>query len=196
MVIEVGTDREGHSLRLLVWQGLKQYSTKALFQFLYDRDAIVRSATARELQIRGGKLVFEKTMRLLTSDSKNIRELAAFIHGQLGTPKRPFKAESTKLLLQLLHSETNASVRASAICSLGSLHATRASRKIASFAKDPSPSVRGSVAFAVGMIYCEKRASIPGSLWRLLNKLRKDNSREVRDMAMLGLDLVLGERRK
>ena len=195
-MIEVSTDREGHSLRHLVWQGLKQYPTKALFQFLHDPDVIVRSATARELQIRGGKRVFKETIRLLRSDSKNICELAAFILGQLGTPKRPLKVKFTKILLQLLDSETNVMVRATAIGSLGWLQATGAARKIVSFAKDRSPAVRGSVAFALGMIYCERRASIPGSQWSLLHKLRKDGSRQIREMAALGLDLVLGKRRK
>lgn len=193
-MIESSTDRDGHSLRHLVWKGLKQYQTKALFQFLNDRDVIVRSAVARELQIRGGKLVFEQTKRLLQSDNSNIRELAAFILGQLGTPKRPFKAESTRLLVKHLESETNAIVRATAICSLGWLHATKAVKSILIFAKDPSPSVRGSVAFAIGMIYCEKLATIPIGTRQLLNKFRYDKSREVREMAVLATELVQGER--
>lgn len=192
-MIDISTDRDGHSLRLLVWLGLRRFPTLALFQFLSDPDVIVRSATARELQIRGGKRVFEKTKQLLVSDKKNLRELAAFILGQLGTPKRPFKAESTQLLLQLLRSETNATVRATAIDSLGWLHTTRAIKNIVSFAKDRSPAVRGSVGFAVGMIYCEKHQSIPESYWRLLKKFRKDKSRAVREEAKLGIDLVLGE---
>jgi len=192
-MIEVSTDRNGESLRMLVWTGLKQFPTQALFQFLSDPNVIVRTATARELQIRGGKRVFETTRQLLASDKKNMRELGAFILGQLGTPKRPFKKQSTNLLLGILRSESNATVRATAICSLGDLHAIRAIKIIVAFANDPSPSVRGSVAFVVGMIYCERRASIPVTLWRLLNNLRRDRSREVRSMAALGVDLVMGE---
>jgi len=192
-MIEVGTDYEGHSLRLLVWQASKQYRTAALWQFLYDRDVIVRSATARELQIRGGKLVYEQTKKLLKDDSKTIRELAAFILGQLGTPKRPFKTASTRDLLRLIKFEKNATVRATSICSLGQLKATKALATIISFSHDPSPAVRGSVAFAIGMIYCEKLATIPIRTKRLLNKLCSDKPREVRGMAKLGIGLVKGQ---
>jgi HEAT repeat protein len=189
-MIEVGTDREGHSLRHLVWQGLKQCRTKVLFQFLHDRDVIVRSASARELQIRGGKLVFKETAQLLESDNKNIRELAAFILGQLGTPKRPFKAKSIRLLLRLLQSETNAVVRATAITSLGHLMARNAVEYVVSFAGDPSPSVRDAVTFAIGKIYCEKLDVLPTRIKRLLNKLCHDKSRDVRAGAKLAIELI------
>lgn len=142
-MIESCTDREGHSLRFLVWKALKQYRTASLWQFLYDRDVIVRSAAARELQIRGGKFVYEQTKTLLKHDSKDIRELAAFILGQLGTPRLPFKTASTRDLLMLLKIEKNTTVRATAVCSLGQLHATKALPTIISSANDPSPAVRG-----------------------------------------------------
>jgi HEAT repeat protein len=193
-MIDSSTDRDGHSLHLLVWLGLRRFPTLALFQFLSDPDVIVRSAAARELQIRGGKRVFERTRQLLVSEKKNLRELAAFILGQLGTPKRPFKQESTHLLLKVLRSETNAAVRATAISSLGQLRATGSIKHIIGFAYDKTPSVRGSVAFAIGMIYCERRRSIPKAYWRLLQKFRKDKSREVREMAGLGIELVVAER--
>jgi len=194
-MIEISADREGHSLRFLVWQGLKKCSTMTLFQFLEDGDVIVRSTAARELQLRGGQNVFDRTGQLLQSKSKTTRELAAFVLGQLGTPKRPYKKESTKLLMKLLRSETNAVVRATAISSLGDLKAIEALPLIIKYAKDPSPSVRGSVAFAIGMTYSEKSKEIPLPLLKVLRKLRNDKARVVREDAALGLDLLHGSSR-
>ena len=54
-MIDVGTDREGHSVRMLVSAALRAYPTATLFQFLEDRDVIVRSLAARQLQLRAGR---------------------------------------------------------------------------------------------------------------------------------------------
>jgi HEAT repeat protein len=191
-VIDVGVDREGHSLRQLVWQALKACPTIALFQFLEDRDVIVRSAAARELQLRGGRAAFERARQLLTSRGTTIREMGAFLLGQLGTPKRPYKKKSTKLLLGLLRAESNPVVRATAITSLGQLKAVEALRQITAFSKDRSPAVRGSVAFAIGMVYSERPKEIPSRLEKLLHKLHADKSRGVREQASLGIELVEG----
>jgi len=194
-MIESGVDREGHSLRLLVWQGLKGFSTDALFQFLGDRDVIVRSITAKELQVRGGRKVFDHASHLLTRKRMYQRELGSFLLGQLGTPKRPFKQQSIKLLLNSLKSETNAIVRTMIITSLAQLKAADAINTVVSYVNDRSPGVRGSVAFAIGMIYCDRPKKIPLRLDKVLRRLQADKSRTVREFASLGRRLLEGKNR-
>ena len=109
-------------------------------------------------------------------------------------PKRPYKKESTKLLLQSLKSEPNPVVRATVITALGQLKAAEAVGRVVTFAEDRSPGVRGSVAFTIGMIYCERSKEIPLRLEKLLRKLQADKSRTVRGLATLGMELVQGEK--
>ena len=56
---------------------------------LSEQDAIVRTAAARELQMRGGRDIFEKVQHLSGNENPETREIAAFILGQIGTPKMP-----------------------------------------------------------------------------------------------------------
>ena len=188
-MIDVGTDRKGHSLRMLTSDALKAYSTRKLFQFLEDRDVIVRSSAARHLQLRGGKDVFDFARQLLSNKRAPSREVAAFLLGQLGTPKRPFRTESTKLLIDLLKSETDVQVIAAAIASLGQLRAINAVQQLISYANDRSPAVRASIAFAIGYAHAQESGGIPLKFEKVLRKLRKDRSRTVRDSAELAMDL-------
>jgi hypothetical protein len=87
-------DRAGHSLRTLVWQALRLYRTDLLYQFLCDKDVIVRTIAARELQTRGTRKVYEYVSRHANDKSTVMREISAFVLGQLGTPDRPFRARA------------------------------------------------------------------------------------------------------
>ena len=68
---------QNSTIDLLVFQALKQYSTNALVPMLEDKDVIVRSAVARELQIRGGDDVFTAAQNLGASERHESREIAA-----------------------------------------------------------------------------------------------------------------------
>ena len=50
-------DASTSTLHLLVWQALQTYTVEALLPLLDDNDSIVRTAAARELQLRGSKQV-------------------------------------------------------------------------------------------------------------------------------------------
>jgi HEAT repeat protein len=181
-----------NSVQHLIWCGLKSYSTAAVFVFLEDPNVIVRTEAARRLMHRPSRKVFLHVSKLLTSNTVYKREIAAFTLGQLGTPERPYKKESTRVLLRALKKDQSPIVRANIIVSLGHLKAEEALRRIIPFAKDRSPAVRAAVAFAIGMIYCERSKDIPQRLMRLLRKLRADRSRSVREDAALSLELVRG----
>ena len=189
-MIDGGTDRKGCSLRMLVSEALRAYPTSALFEFLEDRDVVVRSAAARKLQLCATREVFNRASQLLKSDRVATREVAAFLLGQLGTPRRPYKGESAGLLMQLLDSEKNTQVRAVAITSLGQLKATDTLDRIIAFSNDRSPSVRASVAFAIGYAYAQRHPRMPSKFVNLVQKLSSDSSRVVRDSAKLALSVI------
>jgi HEAT repeat protein len=110
----------GATLRMLVSQALQGWSTDALLQLLTEKDPIVRTAVARELQIRGESPIFGHMHDLIRSDQAYLREIAVFVIGQLGSPSIPFKQESIPLLLPLV-SDDNADVRSAAAAAFGHL---------------------------------------------------------------------------
>jgi HEAT repeat protein len=146
VTIDIGIDREGHSLRVLIYQALEGYPTKSLLPFLRDRSAIVRTAAARHLQIRADSEVFEHAMQLVDSSTRQDREIAAFILGQLGTPDRPFKAASIAPLEKLCADAAH-EVRVAALAALGHLGASAAAQSIRRARRDSHPDVRAMAAY-------------------------------------------------
>ena len=67
-------DGSSSTLRLLVWQALKSYPTEALLKLLGDDDFIVRTAVARELQVRGGSEVHAWAMNHASNGSEIERD--------------------------------------------------------------------------------------------------------------------------
>lgn len=136
MTIDIGIDRKGHSIRMLVYQALEQYPTRSLFPFLHDRSAIVRTAAARRLQTRGGREVLDYGLQLTVSKVRSDREIGAFLLGQLGTPNQPYGVESIPSLITLC-ADTAAEVRVAAIAALGHLRAKKAISAIQRATRDP-----------------------------------------------------------
>lgn len=174
-------DLENSTLRLLVFQALKQYPTSALVPMLVDKDVIVRSAVARELQIRGGDDVFVAAKKLGTSERHEAREIAAFLLGQLGTPTLPYREQSISLLKAHLRDDYY-EVRSVAAAALGHLHADNALDELLALAFDSEPDVRECVAFALGLIRANK-ASIA-----VLKRLSEEQNKDVRECAEFALE--------
>lgn len=172
-MIDIGIDRPGHSTRLLVQQALGLYKPEALIHFLSDRDAIVRTAAARELQQRGGELALDEAKRLSLSRRGVDREIAAFLLGQLGTPKRPFRRQSLPVLSSLLF-DKSAAVREAAAAALGHLRFRAAVSVLIDASADPIAGVRSAVAFALTQFPGDELAQ------RCLLVLSKDRDKEVR----------------
>ncbi len=182
-MIDISVDRAGHSLRMLVWEALRGYRTDRLFRFLRDKDIIVRSVAARELQLRGTRKVFDHVAKLAGDKSPMAREMSAFALGQLGVPKYPFRVSSAAILSRLACTDASASVRSAAVSSLGHLKANRSLGIVIEAAQDPAATVRVSAAFALG---CLRRST---EAVRAFNKLARDKDREVREWAKWSLAL-------
>lgn len=120
-MIDSGVDKRGNSLRTLIYQAMRLYETSALFPFLRDRDSVVRAAAVRELRSRDGRTAFDEASKLLNSKKAFEREVAAFLLGQIGIPRRLFPKESVPLVATILKNDKSAAVRATAAASLGHL---------------------------------------------------------------------------
>lgn len=169
------------TLRLLVFQALKLYSTEVLITFLEDKDSIVRTAAARELHTRGGSAVFDAAETLSKAKRFEVREIAAFLHGQIGTPHLPFREQSIATLLDMLNDDYF-EVRAAALFSLGHLRATDALSHALKLVEDAAPEVRTGVAFFLGAV------PTSNEVLTALDNLSKDKNAEVRDWAFFALE--------
>src|SRR5689334_8186219 len=92
-------------VRHLVWLGLKSYNVTALLSYLDDHEHFVRFMAADELRRRPSRKVYNHAAMLLRSEQLRNRELAAYILSQLGAPRRPYKKQSTRVLLRALRCE-------------------------------------------------------------------------------------------
>ena len=117
-----------------------------------------------------------------------MREIAAFILGQLGTPERPFAAESFPVLGRLLD-DPYWEVRRAAAGAVGMLSGPGRQAdpaiqgRLLDLAGDRVPDVRASVAAALGTIDDARARS-------RLERLLDDDDPQVRDDAELGLELL------
>lgn len=173
-MIDIGTDQPGHSLRMLIAQALRFYKTENLYQFLEDKSSIVRSAAAREIQMRGERESYEYVMRLIGDRRAFVREVAIFILGQFGAPEYPYKKESIPILITHLSTDAVAAVRAAAAAALGHLKAGNAVDALAVASSDKSEEVRVHVAFALNAMKTRPKTR------EALRKLERDKSKKVR----------------
>jgi HEAT repeat protein len=173
-MIASGTDKDGESLRLLVAQALRAYPTQSLHPFWEDKSVLVRSAAAREVQIRGEPISFDAANALIGDKRAYIREVAVFILGQLGTPNLPFREESIPIISDRLALDKSAAVRAAAAAALGHLNAHESLDALAVAASDASAEVRACTAFALNNMKRRRKAR------EMLLILKSDESDDVR----------------
>lgn len=186
---DIGADEPGHSLRMLISQALKTYASSSLHNFLQDKNDIVRTAAARELQIRGERETLTVAGELLARDTTALREIGAFILGQLGTPRRPFQKECTALLKEALRKEANVKVRSAIITSLGQQGEISSLPASLKFFTDESPAVRAAVAFAIG-VTGPGDSRVHRQAKKILDCLSKDRSRVVREYVKLAYEML------
>lgn len=177
---------------MLVAQALRDYPDKSLLKLISDEDRIVRTAAARQLQMNGGKHVFNEVESSLNDERDFVREISAFILGQLGTPDRPFKDQSIPHLKRLLRDPSN-DVRATAVSAIGHLFLSShdmpsdVSKELLSNSYDLDISVRDNAALALGS------STGDDVVVSRLNELLSDEDSDVRSSAELALEL-LGDR--
>ncbi len=177
-------DLSDSTLRFILWKALERYSTRDLLNFLYDHDPIVRTSAAKQLQLRGTPEIFRKVKLLCHHKTDTVREIAAFVLGQLGTPQFPFKKQSVSVLIKLLKKDSSHEVRAAAAAALGHLGSNEAMESLLQSVHDKHDQVRTCVAFALGSMLPSTKVE------DVLRKLSFDKKREVRSWARLSLDIL------
>jgi HEAT repeat protein len=136
---------------------MSSYNEAELFKFLHDQNIILRTAAARRLHLLGTRNSFDYALTLSISHRFEEREVAAYLLGQLGTPEYAFSSESIEPLFTLM-CDKYFEVRATSVIALGFIAMRlkhlpkRILEKMISLSRDPEPSVRWAVAFALGYI--------------------------------------------
>lgn len=151
-MLDDGIDKPGHSLRTLVHMGLNGIPTEAVYKLIEDKDAIVRTLAAQRLQLdaESAERTFEVAEDLTKTNSSQLREVGAYILGQLVPPDYPYKRPSIPILESLI-SDPDRDVRATAICGLGHLGSNSSKEKILAAVRDADFEVAEAIAFA---LYC------------------------------------------
>jgi HEAT repeat protein len=170
-------NNNGFDIQIDLWKKFEKVPSEKLLSYLSNKDVMVRNVAAKELQIRGEKITFDKAIELCKSDDELLREIGAFILGQLGAPDFPYSRESVPILIGLLKKDESELVRASAAASLGHLKDLSAIDVLSEMCNDPSPEVRLNIAGALGNFKSSEIAE------PLLN-LMKDNEKDVQSWAV------------
>ena len=189
-------DPSESTLHFILWQALKNYSTDELIVFLKDNDYIVRTAVAKELHIRGTAKIFDEAKSLCSNDKSDVREIAAFLLGQLGTPTFPYKNESIPILVALLEKDGSYEVRSAAAAALGHLGSEQPIEdevvytSLLSRATDPAADVRACVAYALSSLkYSEE-------VGQTLSQLCLDENKEVQEWATISLEIFFDKQER
>jgi HEAT repeat protein len=133
------------------------------------------------LHERGTREVFDAATRLLVSACGAERELGVDIHAQLGHDRqKPFAADSTRLLIELLEVEQNPKVIYSALIGFGHLQRPESVPALIRFATHRDADIRYGVAFGLAGQDDERAV---GALIALTN----DPEERVRDWATFAL---------
>lgn len=114
-------DLSSSTSRLLVWQALRKYSTKALIPLLRDQEIEVRTSAARQLHMRGGPVAWAAARELCASKTMRDKIVGLFLLSQLGTPRLPYKMEALDLIAAMLGRRQTMLVVEQALYSVGHL---------------------------------------------------------------------------
>jgi len=152
-MIPDGADKDGHSLRMLLHVGIKQFPPEVAYDFLLDKDRMVGAMAAQRLQMEPtpGERTFNYAVKLAGHKNAWHRELAAFILGQLCPPDNPYKDRSVPIL-ETLAQDFEPAVRGAAIVSLGHLESKASKELVLAALNDSDAGVVGCASFALWAI--------------------------------------------
>jgi HEAT repeat protein len=180
-------DATHDKLRLVVAKALRGYEEIELLCYLRDPDPILRTSAGRELHLRGTASAFSDAIALVKHTRHDMREIGAFVLGQLGTPTCPFAAQSIQPLCVLLDDPYH-EVRSAAVSSLGFL---------ASLGHQPAPEILDRMLLLASDQMTTVRLSLAGALSVIhaiaarhcLEQICHDTDATVRDAAEFGLQM-------
>lgn len=161
MISSLDHNASGSKLGQILWKELKNSNEEELFEHLLSEDKVLRTIAACEIQIRSTPSSFDRTLILTNSIRFEVREIAAFVLGQMGSPTAQFHEAALAPLSKLLR-DPYYEVRAAVIGSFGFLALDRQSEhsricsEILALLDDPEPTVREALAFSLSYIHTEE----------------------------------------
>ena len=179
------------TLELLAWRHIETLPDEQVFQLLFDDEYRVRTLAGRVIHLRGTDYLFEKTCTLQHEEKAYLRDLCAFILGQIQVSKLEQIQQIPNILFALAQ-DKRIQVKESAIYAFGHFYCRHAEEipvsneilsMILSYSKHPSTSIRCAVAFSL--------MSMPDCLAvrQTIDELRDDDDFDVCDWADIALEV-------
>ena len=190
MSIDGGTDKPGHSLRLLLHIAMKHSSSEGLMGYITDNDLIVRTAAAREIQSRSEQIYIVRISSMLDSEYERDREIAAFIIGQFNFSDANLQNKNKEKLENMLFIERSDDVLVSILSSLGNLADGHFTDQIGLFHNHKSPDVRISVVIALARIIHRENREPSHQENFVLDQSSKDRLRRVREWTRTAQSII------
>jgi hypothetical protein len=147
------SDKDGHSLRMLLQVAIKQFPPEVAYDFLLDKDRLVGAMAAQHLQMEPslGERTFTYAVELSGHKNAWHRELAGFILGQLCPPDYPYKNRAVPILESLVR-DLDPAVRGAAIVGLGHLKSKGSKKLVLAALKDLDAGIVGCASYALWAI--------------------------------------------
>lgn len=182
-------EKSASDLYLLAWQRVRELELHELLKFVNSKSTTVRELVVQEMHIRGSEDVFRAACSLTASTKARVRSAGFLVLGQLGTPERPFRAESVPILLDGLERERTILVRCSIAYAIGHLGIPEAQNeriieRLVDYLESGNRSVDKAVAFSIAGL-CRTPA-----LELLVAKIHAKCDEDLNDWVTIGLDAV------
>lgn len=178
-------------LKILAQKYVESLTDEQVFQLAFNPEYDVRIIVGRVIHLRGTDYLFEKTCTLQHEEKAYLRELCAFVLGQIKVSKLEQIQQIPNILFALAQ-DKRIQVKESAIYAFGHFYCRHAEEipvsneilsMILSNSKHPSTSIRRAVAFSL--------ISMPDCLavHQTIDELRDDDDFDVCDWADIALEV-------
>lgn len=113
MIIFNHTEVEG-----LAWRYMETLTDEPLFQLLYSDEDVVRTLASMTIQLRATDFLFHQVLTLQDAKPYYLREVCAYILGQIKVDKIEYLQQIPEVLFKLSQ-DKRLLVKSAAICALG-----------------------------------------------------------------------------
>lgn len=183
-------------LEFLAWRYVDTLPDKQVFELLFNEEDKVRETAGRVIQQRATDFLFEKVCALQHEPKAYLREICAFILGQIQFSRLEQQNKILEILVHLAQ-DKRIRVKATALQSFGyfyTWHEIPVTNEILNLtlanSKHPSASVRFAVTYSLSVM-----PDCP-AVRQAIDELLDDENFDVRDWADFALEMLDEEREK
>lgn len=187
MIIFNHTEVEG-----LAWRYMETLTDEPLFQLLYSDEDVVRTLASMTIQLRATDFLFHQVLTLQDAKPYYLREVCAYILGQIKVDKIEYLQQIPEVLFKLSQ-DKRLLVKSAAICALGHFYRFHRDKvpvsdeiyqMILNASKHKSAGIRSALAFSLSkMPDCEE-------VRQTLHRLLEDEDIDVQEWAEVALEIL------